>query len=295
MVDAMDGRRTSPTSHRRPGGARVGRLVLTAGAALVCALGVTGTLDPSTHVSSAAAGAETQPLGVQPGPLMASVAKLATARGTGPITGPAWTSKLPANTTQAVRTVRTNRWCSEVWCTRTEAWENVDGVWRIATRANGRPAVFRSQVGQNGFASATSRRQGDMRTPTGIYGIVTTFSTTKESPTAMPWRRRLPTSAVSDAYGKTYNTWVEIPGSGGGDRRMMSWGLWIDWNNPRLEVGRGPKPVPGRGSGIFMHTSNPGRPFVPTAGCVQLGDPDDMAWIVQWLNPDANPRIVNNR
>jgi L,D-peptidoglycan transpeptidase YkuD (ErfK/YbiS/YcfS/YnhG family) len=44
-----------------------------------------------------------------------------------------------------------------------------------------------------------------------------------------------------------------------------------------------------------MHTSNAGAPHVPTAGCVQLGDPADMAWVVRWLNPEANPRIVNNR
>jgi L,D-peptidoglycan transpeptidase YkuD (ErfK/YbiS/YcfS/YnhG family) len=292
----MDGRPATPQTHRRRGGARVGRVALTVGAALVCAFGVTGALDPSRHISSSAAGAETsRPLGVQPGPLNAAVTQMvATPQSTPAVKAPAWTRKLPADTTQAVRTIRTNHWCSEIWCTRTEAWEQVDGVWRLAKKADGTTAVFRSQVGQSGFAAASSRRQGDMRTPTGVYGIATTFSTTKESPTAMPWRRRLPTSAVSDAYGKTYNTWVEIKGSQGGDRRMMSWGLWIDWNNPRLEPGRGPKPVEGRGSGIFMHTSNPGRPFVPTAGCVQLGNPADMAWIVKWLNPDANPRIVNN-
>jgi L,D-peptidoglycan transpeptidase YkuD (ErfK/YbiS/YcfS/YnhG family) len=295
MVDGMDGRPTTAASHRRRGGARVGRILLTAGAALVCTLGVTGALDPSTHISSAAVGAETPQLGVLPGPLKASVAKAAATAVKGAVKAPAWTQGLPADTTQAVRTIRTHQFCSEIWCTRTEAWEKVDGVWRIATKAGGKKAVFRSQVGQNGFASASSRRQGDMRTPSGIYDIVTTFSTTKTSPTAMPWRRRLPTSGVSDEYGRFYNTWVESKGSGGGDRRMMSWGLWIDWNNPRLEAGQGPRPVPGRGSGIFMHTSNPGRPFVPTAGCVQLGDPDDMAWIVKWLTPDANPRIVNNR
>jgi L,D-peptidoglycan transpeptidase YkuD (ErfK/YbiS/YcfS/YnhG family) len=266
--------------------------VLTAGAVTVCALGITGALDPSTHVSSADSGAPSH-LGVLPGPLKASVSRVAAATVTAET--PAWAVNLPADTTQVVRTIRTNHWCSEVWCTRTEAWQKVDGVWQLATKANGRTAVFRSQVGARGFASPAARRQGDMRTPSGVYGIVTTFSTTKESPTAMPWRRRLPTSVVSDAPGKTYNTWVEVKGNGGGDRRMMSWGLWIDWNHPRLDIGVGPKPVPGRGSGIFMHTSNPGRPYVPTAGCVQLGDPDDMAWIVKWLNPEANPRIVNNR
>ncbi|HUR72973.1 MAG TPA: L,D-transpeptidase family protein [Sporichthya sp.] len=292
----MDGRPTTAHTHRRPRGARVGRIALITGAAVVCALGVTGALDPSPSVSSAAAQIQTANFGVQPGPLKALAQSGQWAESA--IGAPAWARGLPTDTTQVVRTVPTHKWCEQIWCTRTEAWEKVDGAWRIATRGSGttaEPAVFRSQIGQNGFASATSRRQGDMRTPSGIYGIVTTFSTTKEQPTAMPWRRRLPTSAVSDAYGRTYNTWVEIKGSGGGDRRMMSWGLWIDWNNPRLQVGQGPTPVTGRGSGIFMHTSNPGRPFVPTAGCVQLGNPAHMAWIVRWLRPDADPRIVNNR
>ncbi len=293
MVGEMDGRHASAHAHRRPGGARVGRIAVFTGAALVCALGVTGALDPSTRVSSQAAEIQTANYGVQPGPLKAAVAERS-----GDAKTPTWAENLPASTTQVLRTVRTNRWCSQIWCTRTEAWEKVDGSWQVATRGTGenaRPMAVRSQVGQNGFASPAVRRQGDMRTPSGTYGIVTTFSTTKERPTEMPWRRRLPTSVVDDAMGRTYNTWVEVSGSRGGDRRMMSWGLWIDWNNPRLDVGKGEKPTPGRGSGIFMHTSNAGAPFVPTAGCVQLGSPADMAWVVRWLKPDANPRIVNNR
>lgn len=268
----------------------MGRFALIGGAAVVCALGVTGALDPSTRVSADPASLAIANVGVQPGPLKAALAKQ-------PVAAPAWARDLPADTAQVVRTVRTTTWCKQIWCTRTEAWEKVDGAWTIATRGSGenvRPMIVRSQVGARGFASAANRRQGDMRTPTGTYAIVTTFSTTKDRPTEMPWRRRLPTSVVSDAAGKTYNTWLEVKGNRSGDRRMMSWGLWIDWNNPRLEVGEGIRPTPGRGSGIFMHTSNAGAPFVPTAGCVQLGDPDDMAWIVRWLDPDANPRIVNN-
>lgn len=292
IVVGMDGRRTTVHAHRRPGGARVGRIALIMGAAVVCALGITGALEPSTQVSSETTEIQKANFGVQPGPLKAAV------RGVSQQKVPAWAKGLPADTTQVVRTVRTNKWCGQIWCTRTEAWEKADGDWQIVTRASGknvRPMVVRSQVGERGFASAASRRQGDMRTPSGVYDIVTTFSTTKDRPTEMPWRRRLPTSVVSDAAGTAYNTWVELKGNRSGDRRMMSWGLWIDWNNPRLTVGKGERPVPGKGSGIFMHTSNASAPFVPTAGCVQLGDPADMAWIVRWLNPDANPRIVNNR
>lgn len=260
------------------------------GVGVVAAFLLSGALGSAAGTGSGSTESVSQPAPVLPGPLKKTLVDMQNK----PVTGPGWTRDLPKDTTQAVRTVRTNRWCSQIWCTRTEVWEQVEGTWRIVTRADGKAAVFRSQVGQNGFAARGKRRQGDLRTPTGVYGIATTFSATTARPTDMPWRRRLPTSAVSDQYGKTYNTWLDIKGSTGGDRRMMSWGLWIDYNNPRLQVGAGAKPVTGRGSGIFMHTSNPGRPDAATAGCLQLGDPADMAWIVRWLKPDANPRIVNN-
>jgi L,D-peptidoglycan transpeptidase YkuD (ErfK/YbiS/YcfS/YnhG family) len=212
------------------------------------------------------------------------------------VVGPAWTKLLPDDTTQVVRTVRSKEWCPEVYCARTEAWERVDGVWRIAKGPgkNGK-AVFRSQIGAKGFAAPGKRRQNDLKSPTGVFKIKVVFSTTKDSPTDLPWRRRLPTSVVSSIPGKTYNTWIESPRTQSGDRRMMKWGFWIDYNNPRLEVGKGPKPVPGKGSGIFLHTSNPGRPWAPTLACIQVGDPDQAEWIVRWLRSDANPRVVNNR
>lgn len=287
---------SAPASHR-PRHRRRGVLrhcIATGSVGVVAALLLSSLMGSTTVPAAGSAESRSlsvpQPAPVLPGPLTKALLEAPKKV----VTGPAWTRALPKSTTQAVRTVRTNRWCSQIWCTRTEVWEQVDGRWRIVTRKNGEQAVFRSQVGESGFAAPGRRRQGDMRTPTGDFGIATTFSTTKERPTGMPWRRRLPTSVVSDRYDKTYNTWIELKRNSSGDRRMMSWGLWIDYNNPRLTVGKGARPITGRGSGIFMHTSNAGRPFVPTAGCVQLGDPAEMAWIVRWLKPDANPRIVNN-
>lgn len=213
-----------------------------------------------------------------------------------PIEGPAWTRGLPANTTQVVRTVRSNQWCARVYCARTEAWERVAGVWRIA-KGPGKDgkAVFRSQIGARGFAPPGRRRQNDLRSPSGVFGIKVVFSTTKDRPTDMPWRRRMTTSMVSSSPGSTYNTWIEDPGANGGARRMMSWGFWIDYNNPRLAIGQGPRPIPGLGSGIFLHTSSPGRPWSATLACTQIGNPKQAEWIVRWLRPGSNPRVVNNR
>jgi L,D-peptidoglycan transpeptidase YkuD (ErfK/YbiS/YcfS/YnhG family) len=198
---------------------------------------------------------------------------------------PAFATRLPARTRQVVRTVSSRRWCAHRWCTVTQAWhKGPDGGWRMLRS-------FRSTIGPNGFGK---RREGDMRSPSGVYRIVLTFSTGRRAPGAMPWRRRLPTSNVTGQAGRFYNTWIEEPGRTDGDRPSMRYGFWIDYNNPRVRAGAGPRPVPGRGSGIFYHTSRPGQRWIPTAGCTQLGDPRSMRWVVRWLRPAAHPRVVQD-
>lgn len=207
---------------------------------------------------------------------------------------PEFAASVPIETTQVVRTVRTNQWCSKVYCTRTEAWEKVDGVWKIVSLGVGRQAIFRSTIGPKGFAPPGKRREDDGRAPSGVFSILTTFSTGKTAPGAMPWRPRLKTSIVSDKHNRFYNTWIEHPKVSNGARASMRYGFWIDYNNPRLTPGVGPAPVIGVGSGIFYHTARPGLEWIPTFGCTQLGNAQAMAWVVRWLRPDAHPRVVNN-
>ncbi len=205
---------------------------------------------------------------------------------------PSWAEDLPETTTQVVRTVDSERWCADIYCTVTEAWERVDGEWRVSTRPDGTPAAFRSTIGPDGFGK---EREGEERTPSGTYSITVTTSTSSEAPGAMPWRRRLPTSVVSEAPGENYNTWLEVPGVTTGDRPSMRFGFLVDFNHPRLVSGEGPAPVADGGSGIFVHTSKPGAEWEPTLGCVQLGNPAEMEWVVRWLDPKADPRVVLDR
>lgn len=199
---------------------------------------------------------------------------------------PAWAGLVPPRTTQVARTVSSRRYCHRVWCTVTQAWQrDASGRW-VKVRE------FRSTIGSRGWGK---RREGDRRSPVGVFRIKITFSTTRANPGMMPWRRRLPTSNVSDRAGRHYNTWVEVRGLTSGDRPSMRWGLVVDYNFVRLRPGVGPRPVPGKGSGIFYHTSRPGHRWSPTTGCTQLGDPEQMRWLVRWLRPDAHPRIVQNR
>ena len=112
----------------------------------------------------------------------------------------------------------------------------------------------------------------------------------------MPWRRRRPTSVVSAAAGANYNTWLEVRGVTLGRPTVDAVGL-----GPRLQPGpaatgcRAAPGVPGKGSGIFYHTSKPGHRWAPTAGCTQVGNPRQMRWLLTWLRPEAHPRVVQNR
>jgi L,D-peptidoglycan transpeptidase YkuD (ErfK/YbiS/YcfS/YnhG family) len=208
--------------------------------------------------------------------------------------GPAFAERVPVSTTQVVRTVRTHRWCDRVYCTKTQAWEKVGDRWQLARLADGRVAVFRSTIGPRGFAAAGAKRQNDGRSPTGVYRIKTTFSTTTTNPGLMPWRRRLPTSSVTNYSGPLYNVWIEEPGRTDGDRPAMRYGFWVDYNRARFRGDPGPYAVQGKGSGIFYHTSRPGQEWSPTEGCTQVGRPTEMRWIVTWLRPEAAPRVANN-
>lgn len=197
---------------------------------------------------------------------------------------PAWAEQLPERTGQVVRTVSSDRWCARAHCTVTEAWERDGEGWRMVRD-------FPSTIGPAGWGKD---REDDGGTPEGVFRIKVTFSTTPQSPGRMPWRRRLPTSNVTDYEGPLYNTWVEEPWRTDGDRPSMRWGLVVDYNNVRLEPGVGPAPVPGKGSGIFLHTSRPGRLFEPSEGCTRVSRPSHMRWLLTWLRPDAHPRIVQN-
>jgi L,D-peptidoglycan transpeptidase YkuD (ErfK/YbiS/YcfS/YnhG family) len=207
---------------------------------------------------------------------------------------PAFAARVPIDTTQVVRTVRTHRWCDRVYCTRTQAWEKVGDTWQLATLTDGRVAEFRSTIGPRGFAAPGMRHEGDGTSPTGVFRIKTTFSTGPTNPGLMPWRRRLPTSTVTNYSGRLYNVWIEEPGRTDGNRPSMRYGFWVDYNHARFRNDPGPMAVQGKGSGIFYHTSRPGSEWVATQGCTQVGDPAMMRWIVTWLRPEANPRVANN-
>ncbi|MFC3688262.1 L,D-transpeptidase family protein [Aquipuribacter hungaricus] len=197
---------------------------------------------------------------------------------------PSWALAVPDRTRQVLRAVPSTRWCSQRWCAVTELWRKAsNGTWV-------QEAAYRSQSGPEGF-SPMPRRAGDGTTPSGVYGIATTFSSHATPPGPMPWRRRLPTSTVSGSAAY-YNTWIEEPGRTDGTRPSMEYGLWVDFNNARMVPGQGPAPDPRIGSGIFVHTLPATARYIASEGCIAIGERTQMLAVLQWLDPAAQPRVV---
>lgn len=200
---------------------------------------------------------------------------------------PGWALLLPASTRQVVRSVPSQRWCTQTWCAVTELWsKRSNGTWR-------NEVSYRSQSGPNGF-SPMPRRAGDGTTPSGVFTVATTFSVYSTPPGRMPWKRRYPTSTVSGSQ-PYYNTWIEEPGRTDGTRPATEYGLWVNFNNARLVPFQGPEPDPRIGSGIFIHTLPATAKYIASEGCIAIGERTQMLAVLRWLDPAADPRIVFNR
>ncbi len=168
-------------------------------------------------------------------------------------------------------------------------------------------AAFDVALGRNGSAwglglhpaqqDGPQKREGDGRSPAGVFGIGEAFGYAARIDGAMPYRPMLATSYCMDVPDSPlYNRIVdaEVVGSEAvegssepmrldlhnqGDRRYRE-GFVIE-HNPRAE--------PGQGSCIFAHLWR--QPGEPTAGCTAM-EPEHMDGLLGWLDPAAHPLFV---
>ena len=155
-----------------------------------------------------------------------------------------------------------------------DAWRRVFGPW---------PA----RVGTRGIAPPGEKREGDGRTPSGVYGFDFFFGVAADSGVRFPYRRVTSRSIVwdDDPTSPLYNTWVDLDRQRAGSEPEPMYvspaydhGAVIAYNTAR---------TPGLGSAIFLHVSNGG----PTAGCVSL-PAGQLVEILRWLDPGRRPRIA---
>jgi L,D-peptidoglycan transpeptidase YkuD (ErfK/YbiS/YcfS/YnhG family) len=153
-------------------------------------------------------------------------------------------------------------------------WRQVFGPWS-------------AYVGRNGVAPYGEKREGDGRTPSGVYGFDFMFGISADPGTQFPYRRITGTNIVwdDDSSSANYNRWVDTDtGDAGVSPEPMynapsyNYGAVIAYNTAR---------TPGMGSAIFLHVSHGSS----TAGCVALPT-DQLLALLRWLDPARSPVIA---
>jgi L,D-peptidoglycan transpeptidase YkuD (ErfK/YbiS/YcfS/YnhG family) len=154
-----------------------------------------------------------------------------------------------------------------------DSWRRAFGPWT-------------ARIGTRGLAPPGEKREGDGRTPSGIYGFDFFFGVAPDPGVKFPYRRV--TNRIvwdDDPASPLYNTWVDLDRQQAGAEPepmfvspVYDHGAVIAYNTDR---------TPGLGSAIFMHVSNGG----PTAGCVSLPS-SQLVEVLRWLDPSRSPRII---
>ena len=144
-------------------------------------------------------------------------------------------------------------------------------------------------IGKNGFAPLNEKREGDGKTPSGVFSLKQTFGYNKYANTKMPYRQALDDDVwVDDPNAPDYNQWVKRKKTDATSFEEMKraddqykYGIVIEYNtNPIIK---------GHGSAIFLHVWK--EKGSPTAGCVAVSE-NDLIKILSWLDPGANPLII---
>ena len=163
------------------------------------------------------------------------------------------------------------------------ALEKKGDNWKIAFEP------FDAVIGKNGFAPVSQKREGDGKTPSGIFALQMTFGYDELISTKMPYRQALVDDIwVDDSNSDDYNRWVKKQKTRAAsyekmrrDDNLYKYGIVIEYNtNPVIK---------GYGSAIFFHVW--GGENITTEGCVAVSE-QDIVKILAWLDPQALPVII---
>jgi len=152
-----------------------------------------------------------------------------------------------------------------------------------------RGGALAAMVGRNGFAAPGTKREGDGRTPCGLFPLEAVFGYAPAVASAMPYRQGTANDLwVDDANSPDYNTWVRKGETTAASFEPM---LLPDQRYRHgIVIGYNRKPVvKGAGSAIFVHVWP--EEGGSTAGCVSL-DEAELVRIIAWLDPAKKPMIL---
>jgi D-alanyl-D-alanine dipeptidase len=187
--------------------------------------------------------------------------------------------KLPAEVKQALIVTSVQDESSQAklvaWQRSGKGWESVGDVI---------PAV----IGRNGFAAEGYKKEGDGRTPSGIFSLGTAFGYAPSVETGLAYRQATEKDLwVDDPPSPQYNQWITAPTQAKSfehmkrDDDLYKYGIVVEYNTRPI--------VAGNGSAIFMHVWR--GPNSSTAGCVAMAE-ENMVQLLRWLDRNQHPVVI---
>jgi len=161
--------------------------------------------------------------------------------------------------------------------------EKKGDVWRSAF------PPMQALIGEKGFAPLDMKREGDVRTPSGVFALKRTFGYAWKIPSRMPYHQVGKDDLwVDDVSSPDYNQWVKRGHTSATSFEVMKldddrykYGIIIEYNTDPV--------VKGAGSAIFIHVRR--GEGMPTLGCVALSE-EDILKVLTWLDPAAKPLAI---
>lgn len=153
-------------------------------------------------------------------------------------------------------------------------------------------AVFRPMeagIGRNGFATPGEKREGDNKSPSGLFRLGQLYGYDEAVDTRMLYRQSTSEDKwIDDPDSPDYNKPIK------GNTTAKSFeNLKISSDEYKLclviEYNMHPI-VKGMGSAIFMHLSYGDSPN-PSSGCVVL-TPNNLSQLLKWMNPGSKPSVL---
>ncbi len=162
------------------------------------------------------------------------------------------------------------------------AWERTGNTWQKVF------PEMKAVIGRAGLANIGEKKEGDGKTPQGVYPLRRAFGYLESVPTKLEYKMVTKEDIwVDDVSGPFYNQWVKagVPAKSFEQLRrdddLYKYAVVIEYNTEPI--------VPGAGSAIFLHIWR-GTDF-PTAGCVAVTE-EGLLKLLGWLDILQRPVII---
>jgi len=162
------------------------------------------------------------------------------------------------------------------------------GAWQRQGNSWHRLYFVSAVIGRNGLAAFGEKKEGDGKTPSGVYPLGPAFGYAASINTGLPYRQAGDNDFwVDDVRSMQYNQWVNGTPVASSFEHMKR---RDDLYRYGIVIGYNMRPViPGGGSAIFMHVWR--KYNSPTSGCVAL-DQRYLRKILRWLDQQYQPVII---